>query len=357
VSTLAKAEYYAQFPHHRFVAFTLNHRRIPFQVLERATLTAGQQSDVLLALRAAGLTDALVVSTCNRTEVYCRAPEPNCVAEVVWPFLGVEPAEARGIRHLLADTEAVEHLFRMALGLESKVVGDQQIIHQVKEAYELSVQLQTAGPYLHRLMQHVLRANKRARTETAIGRGMASVGGAAVQALQKRLGTALPQTPILVLGAGEIARATCNYLHSLQAQRVIILNRTPERARALAGKTHAQADDLARLLHYLPQVQAVVAATGATEPIIRRDDLLALPHYPRLWIDLALPRNIAPDIATLPQVELLSMESITSEKDENRRAREAAIPTILTMIADEQAALQAWVAAQLRHYQQPTVVS
>jgi glutamyl-tRNA reductase len=206
-------------------------------------------------------------------------------------------------------------------------------------------------------MQHVLRANKRARTETAIGRGMASVGGAAVQALQKRLGTALPQTPILVLGAGEIARATCNYLHSLQAQRVIILNRTPERARALAGKTHAQADDLARLLHYLPQVQAVVAATGATEPIIRRDDLLALPHYPRLWIDLALPRNIAPDIATLPQVELLSMESITSEKDENRRAREAAIPTILTMIADEQAALQAWVAAQLRHYQQPTVVS
>ncbi len=326
---------------------TISHRTAPLVQRESLALTPEQQATLTATLAGNG-GESAILATCNRLELYWLAPPGPDVATVhtvLANITGVNTLLIPQIARVASGEAAARHLCRVAAGLESQVLGEPEILGQVRQAQEAARAAGTLGPVLDRLFTLAITAGKRARAETAISRGPGSVAHAAVQLAAKRLG-GLSGRRVFILGAGSTGRLVAHIVRSYHPAWLGIANRTRARAEAVASAVGAVVVPWEALLQPLIDADVLFVATGASTPVITAADLapiLAQRHdHPLVIIDLALPRNVEPAIALLPHVYLADLDALHSVCHEGLAARVAAIPQVEAFVEEAVAAFQEW---------------
>jgi glutamyl-tRNA reductase len=310
----------------------LSHKSAPLEVRERLALSGDALKDALQELkRTDGVHEAFVVSTCNRVEVYVQAEVDDPARRF---FTSRSPA-ARDHLYAKGGLEAIRHLFRVAASLDSMVVGEQQILGQVKEAYGLASAAEAAGPYISRLCNRAFATAKRVRTETDIGRGATSMSQVAVELVQKIFGD-LRGRAILLAGAGKMGALSAKALADLGADRILVTNRSAERGLALAHQVHGTFREWEELTRLLVEADVVIVSTGAPNYVLGRDMVHAAMKGRRqrslCLIDLAVPRNVDPAAGELPDVfayDVDDMEKVVEATHEARREEAQRAETIV----------------------------
>lgn len=300
------------------VCIGLNHRTVPLETLERVTVADHALPKALHDLTSRpNVSEAVVLSTCNRTEVYAFAERFHGAYEDVRSFF----AETAGLPlhtfsdHLysLYDAAAARHLFRVAAGLDSAVLGEHEILGQVRRAWEAAQAERTAGALLNPLFRHAVEVGKRVRTETGIARRTTSMSYAAVEMAAGHLGD-LDQVTALVLGAGEMGDGVTRALAARGVRRLLVSSRTHTRASTVAGRVGAEPVELSCVSDTLVQVDLLVTCAGSTIPILDCDDVAALmarrEGRPLLVVDIGMPRNVDPAAGETPGVTLLDMDDL-----------------------------------------------
>jgi glutamyl-tRNA reductase len=312
------------------LALGLNHQTAPLALREQVALASEHTVDALRALRALpGVLEAAVISTCNRTELYCRVARGAEAVPMDWLHRHFEltPGRLDGFLYQHEDEAAVRHLFRVATGLDSMVLGEPQILGQVKTSYHLARDAGTLDSAMERLFQQSFSVAKRARTETRIGASPVSVAFAAVR-LAQQIFADFASAGVLLIGAGDTIELCARHLVEAGAKRLVVANRTLANARGLAERFHGQAIALADLADALAQADIVIASTAARDPVITKamaaKALRARRHRPQFMLDLAVPRDIAADVAELEDIYLYTVDDIGRSIDEAMRSRREA---------------------------------
>ena len=296
----------------------LNHRTVPLEVLERASVGPALLPKALHDVTARdGVGEAVVLSTCHRTEVYATAERFHAAAQQIRDFLaewgGVAPESLTDHLYTYHDDAAVGHLFGVVAGLDSVVLGESEIVSQVRAAWETSRREGASGGQLATLFRAALEAGKRARTETAIARNITSVSQAAVAMAGKRLG-GLAGRRIVVLGAGEIGERTVIALSGAGVTEILVANRTRSRAAALAARVGGRGIPLDELPGALAGADVLVTCTGATTFVLSADDLELVAAERRgrelLVVDVALPRDVDPAASHVDGITLLDLDDL-----------------------------------------------
>ena len=335
-----------------FKAISLSHKTAPLQVRELIALNEDEAKRFMLRLRDFfGLTDLLVISTCNRTEVYYAAEQASSASN-----LNADIARLLLIEKGLTDTdnylpyfqffgehkEAVRHLFEVCVGLHSQVVGDMQIPNQVKQSYQWSADLGMAGPFLHRLMHTIFFTNKRVAQETPFRDGAASVSYAAVELIDELVGE--HQNPnVLVIGLGEIGTDVCKNLEARQLTNITLCNRTQAKADALAGQNGFRVADFANLTDEIRRADVIISSVMRDEALItpallQEVNILTFKYF----IDLSVPRSVDTSVEQIPGVLVYNIDHIRNRADEALNQRLAAIPLVEAIITQAVAEFGDW---------------
>lgn len=306
----------------------INHQTAPVSLRERVAFAGEAIPPALAAVRSLpGVHEAALLSTCNRTELYAVADgDGGALAD----WLATHPDDAGDLHGYLyrhADAEAVRHLFRVATGLDSLVLGEPQILGQVKDAWAIARAAGSLGGQLDRLFQHAFSTAKRARTHTRIGTNPVSVASAAVRLAQESFAR-LEESTVLLIGAGETIELAARHLAQARARRLLVANRTLAHAQELASRHGGVALPLTELDKHLGEADIVLSATAAQQPILHRPQVAAAlaqrRHRPMLLLDLAVPRDIAADVAELDDVYLYTVDDLERTIEDNRRGRREA---------------------------------
>ena len=325
------------------VVIGLNHRTAPLELLERMAIGEGQLPKALHDLIGReNLSEAVVLSTCNRIEVYAIAERFHGAFADIRNFLGdlsfLPPEAFSDHLYVHYDEPAVRHLLGVAAGLDSAVLGESEIQGQVKNAWEAAQTEGTAGSALNLLFRHALHAGKRARSETAISRNIASVSQAAVAMATDRLG-ALHDKSVLVIGAGDMGEGMTAALASAGVAEVRVANRTRTRAENLAARVGGRAVSLVDLPTHLAEVDLVLTSTGARTPMIEARDLLpvmaARPSRPLLIVDIAMPRDVDQAAGALDGVTLLDMDDLRAFAAQGIAERRREVARVEAILDDE----------------------
>lgn len=316
-------------------AVGLNHRTAPVAVRERLAFPEHQLWEILRTLAAYdGVASCVIISTCNRTEIYTAVTEEAKV-EGIWRFLagycGQSVEEMRRCAYEKFMGEAIEHLFRVAAGLDSMVLGETQILGQVKTAYQIAQEAGTVNGLLNLVFQQALAVGKRVRAETGIDRNPVSISYAAVELARQVLGS-LDGRTVLIVGAGEMSELTVKHLLANGVSGVIVSNRSFDRAQVLAAQFGGRAVHFDELYQWMETADIVISATAAAHYVIKPEPMAAVVRQrnarPIFMIDIAVPRDIDPEVGHLPGVSLYDIDSLQSVVDANlaerRRAAAAA---------------------------------
>ncbi len=332
----------------------LNHRTAPVEVRERVSFTAEQSRRAGEELRARGiLEETLVLSTCNRSEVYGVPPESSheCapgLSTFLSEFHSVRPDVLGVSLYHHYDREAVRHLFRVAAGLDSMLLGEAEILGQVREAYRFAHENGATGPVLNRLFQGALEVGKRVRTETELGTRPMSVASAGVK-LAERIFGKLNERSALVLGAGTISEQVVSNLRDRGIAHLYVMNRSPDRADELAGRFGGKVVGWTEWDAALQSPDVVVSSVAAEEPVLRREiverAMAARGNRALFLMDLGVPRNIEPGVADLYNVYLYSTDDLSEIVQQNRNARESEIPRAQSIVDDHVAKFLSWQAS------------
>lgn len=321
----------------------LNHRTVPLDVLERMTVTGERLPKALHDLVSRDdIAEAVVLSTCNRTEVYVVAerfhPAVGDVRNVLSNLAFLPPEDFADHLYTFHDAAAVAHLFSVVSGLDSAVLGESEILGQVRGAWEQAVAEGAARSGMNMLFRHAVEVGKRARTETSIGRHTTSISHAAVELAEARLGS-LVGTRVLVLGAGDMGEGMALSLAKAGAAEVLVANRTRARAEELATKVGGRAVAIADLPEALASVDVLLTSTGASSVLVGHADLepavAARDGRGLLVIDVAVPRDVDPSAADLPGVELLDMDDLRAFADAGLAERRREVTTVRDLIDEE----------------------
>ncbi|GAC1319455.1 MAG: glutamyl-tRNA reductase [Thermoleophilaceae bacterium] len=335
------------------LALGVSHKTAHVALRERLALPEGRAArilDELVSLPA--IHEAVAISTCNRTELHLVAGDPveaeSAALSVLAREAGIRPTELFGHIYALRDTEAVRHLFSVAAGLDSMIVGEAEVQGQVKRAYELALVEGATGPISNRLFRDALAAGKRVRTETAVGRARVSLSTVAVDLARTTLG-ALETRSVLVIGAGENGELTARALHERGVRTVFVANRRYDRAIGLAQRFEGIAvrfDDLPRRL---VEADIVVSSTSSPHQIVGRDELAAVAAEragrPLLLIDIAVPRDIEPEVRELPGITLYDMDDLQREVARNLDTHAAETSRARALVEDEVGRFAEWLAS------------
>ena len=324
------------------VVIGVNHRTGPLALLERVALSADSVPKAIISLIGrSNVSEAVVLSTCNRTEVYAVAERFHGAYADIRDFFcelgGMSADELHPHLYSQHDEAAVAHLFQVAAGLDSAVIGESEILGQVRQAWETARGEGGARASLNLLFRHAVETGKRARTETAIGRGTVSVSHAAVEMATERLGS-LAGKRVLVVGAGEMGEGVAVALVGAGASEIVVTNRTVERAEQLAARVGGVVVPFTELPAALAGADVLLTCTGAGGTVIDQETVaLARPGVdaPLLIVDIAVPRDVAEDVTDLPGVTLLNLDDLRDWAAVGQRAR-AAEATLVSAIVDEE---------------------
>ncbi|MEX2294525.1 MAG: glutamyl-tRNA reductase [Acidimicrobiales bacterium] len=325
------------------VVIGLNHRSTPLDLLERMTIADAALPKALHSLSSRDdVTEAVVLSTCNRTEVYVVAERFHGAYQDVRDFFAeiafLAPEDFSDHLYTHYDASAVAHLFSVAAGLDSAVLGESEILGQVKVAWDRARDEGTAGPGLNLLFRHALEAGKRARTETGIARNVTSVSQAAVSLAAQRLGS-LAGRRVLVLGAGDMGEAMVLGLGKAGVSDIAVANRTGDRAVALAAQVGGRAVPMSDIATAMADVDVLLSSTGAAAPLLEVDDLREIlavrAGAPLLIVDIAVPRDVDPAVGALEGVTLLDMDDLRAFADAGTQARQREVGAVRGILDDE----------------------
>jgi glutamyl-tRNA reductase len=312
------------------IALGLNHLTAPLELREKVAFAPDSTAQALIDLAGQpGVNEALILSTCNRTELYVEVDSGAEDLPQRWLFDHHQLTERRLEEFLYRHDEnaAVRHLFRVATGLDSMVLGEPQILGQVKDAYQAARAVGTLRTPMERLMQQTFAVAKRVRTDTRIGASPVSVAFTAVR-MAERLFANLNEACVLLIGAGETIELAARHLSESKVRRLIVANRSLENAQALAGRFGAYAISLADLPQHLNEADIVISSTASREPILTRAMLekaiRARRRKPMFLVDIAVPRDIAADVAEIEDVFLYTIDDLKQVIDDNLRSRQAA---------------------------------
>lgn len=334
------------------VTIGINHRTAPVDVRERVVFAPQELPQALKQMRALGLAEAAILSTCNRTELYCALDAPE-QEEAVVHWLGeyhrVSAEQLRPYLYAHEDHEAVRHALRVACGLDSMVLGEPQILGQLKSAFQAANEAGTLGRRLSRLFQHAFAVAKQVRTDTAIGSSPVSVAFAAVS-LAKRIFGELDRHTALLIGAGETIELAARHLHGNGIRHLIIANRSLERAETLALQFHGEALTLPEIPEHLPRADIVISSTAAPLPILGKGAveraIKLRKHRPVFMVDIAVPRDIEPEVAELDDVYLYTVDDLQEVIEEGLQTRREAADQAEEIIAAQVENFMGWLRAQ-----------
>ncbi|MCK5770165.1 glutamyl-tRNA reductase [Algiphilus sp.] len=331
------------------IALGLSHHNAPVEVRSQLAFTEFEAPDALARLRAReGVREAALLSTCNRTEVLgvLDASAEDIVPEWWAAERGVRPEDVRSHLRVHRDLAAIRHSLRVASGLDSLVIGEPQILGQMKQAYAMAEETATTGPILSRLFQHAFAVAKLVRSQTEIGAHPVSVAYAAVQ-MAKRIFTDLSEQTAVLIGAGETMQLIARHLRAQGVTRIIVANRTIARAEHLARDVHGYAIALADLPERLSDADLLVASTASRDPVVGIDAVRhALPrrrHKPMCMIDLAVPRDIDARVAGLDDVFLYTVDDLRQIIARNMDLRQQAAEQAEALVADRADAFNHWL--------------
>ena len=318
----------------------VNHRTVPLELLERLAVTADRLPKALHDLVSRDdIAESVLLSTCNRTEIYVQAEKFHGAVADVRNFLCelafLAPEELSDHLYTFHDAAAVAHLFSVAAGLDSAVLGESEILGQVRSAWEVAAAERAAGSSMHLLFRHAVEVGKRVRTETGIGRSSVSVSSAAVALASERLG-GLDGTRVLVLGAGEMGEGMLVSLVAAGVRDVRVANRTPERATALADRVGGRAIPMSELGAALAEVDVLLTSTGASDFLVDAASLESrVSQRELLIVDVAVPRDVDPSAGELPGVTLLDMDDLRAFADVGLAERRREIGKVRDLIDEE----------------------
>ena len=328
----------------------LNHKTAPVEIRERLALDTCAPDQAYPRLGGPALTESIIISTCNRVEVAAVAEDTKEAVVAIKAFLGslhgLDPSNFQDYLYILEDRAAVEHVFRVASSLDSMVIGEPQILGQLKAAFRQAVDNRATGAVLNKLLHKSFSVAKRVRTETGIASHAVSIGYAAVEMARKIFGE-LAGKEVLLIGAGEMAELTAEHLLSQGASAITVANRTLKRAVELAQRWDGQAASLEELSDLLARVDIVISSTGAPEMVVKADQVRAVlkarKHRPLFFVDIAVPRDVDPEVNRLSNVYLYDIDDLQGVVDENRAARSQEAVRAVRILEEEVIAFQNWL--------------
>lgn len=305
----------------------INHKTAPVAIREKIVFDQGALRDDLRTLIALpGVHEGLLLSTCNRTEIYCVADDIHLLKTWVSERFYVDIKLLSDYWYVHSDAQAIRHAMRVGCGLDSMVIGETEILGQMKHAFMNACYAETAGPFLERLFPRVFSVAKKVRTSSEVGACPVSLAAMAVKLVKQKFTTLtqeeLSNKTVLLIGSGETIALTARHLFANTIKNIIIASRNIEKAAFLAEQFSGVAVELQHLYEHLPKADVVISATSSSLPIVSKTALeKVLPNKPLLLVDIAVPRDIEPEVAELPGVQLYSIDDLKDLLDENKRTR------------------------------------
>ena len=331
-------------------ALGLNHNTAPLAIREQMVFHAEKLQAALRELtQTKPVGEAAILSTCNRTELYLAAKEPQEALHWMAEYQRVKPHELKPYLYTLPKEQAVRHAFRVASGLESMVLGEPQILGQMKEAVRQAESAGTLGTLLHKLFQRSFAVAKEVRTNTQIGSNVVSMAAASVK-LAARIFPSLKEQKILFIGAGEMIELCATHFAAQQPRALTVASRTLERARALAHRFSGSAIELRELPEQLHEYDIVVSCTASSLPILGKGTveraIKARRHRPMFMVDLAVPRDIEPEVAEMDDVFLYTVDDLGQMVKSGADARQSAVAQAEAIIETSVGSFLHWLSAR-----------
>ncbi|GAB4173639.1 MAG: glutamyl-tRNA reductase [Calditrichia bacterium] len=333
----------------KLILFGLNHKSAPIEIREKFSFSPEELLDALeKASKINGILEVMILSTCNRTEIYSLL-EPSAqgmkeVVELLYQCNKQVDLKTDPFYYIYQNGDAINHLFKVTSGLDSLVLGEPQIQGQVKEAFQVAMNVKAAKTIFSRLFQAAMQTGKRVRTETDITKGAVSVAYAATE-LAEKIFRSLSDKSALLIGAGETGELTALHLKEKGINKLYITNRTFSKAEELANKLDGIAIEMENFPPLLATVDVVISSTGATEPVVTPENSAAYLEKrksPIFFIDIAIPRDIDPAIGKFEQVFLNNIDNLNKIVDKNLAKRKAEIPKAEKIIAEEVLNFENW---------------
>lgn len=334
------------------IVLGINHKTATVKLREKVAFSPQQLHEALLAFKTRGIVESgVIISTCNRTEIYCEILDTDCEPLIHWlkEFHQLDDDTLLPCLYTYTDRCAVQHLMRVACGLDSLVLGEPQILGQVKQAYAESLHIDIISGSLERLFHKTFAVAKRVRTETDIGGNAVSVAFAACS-LARQIFESLETTTALLVGAGETIELVAKHLVEHQCKQLIVANRTRERAASLANAFGAKVIALEEIPQSMQYADIVISSTAAPLPIIGKGmvekALRIRRHQPMLLIDIAVPRDIEEEVGELSDAYLYTVDDLHSIVEKNRQQRKVAAIQAEAIIEEESDAFMTWMRSQ-----------
>ncbi|OCB73729.1 glutamyl-tRNA reductase [Flavobacterium piscis] len=324
-----------------FYALGLSYKKADAAIRGKFSLDTKAQSDLLLQAKAEGIESLIVISTCNRTEIYGFANHPYELIKLLCQNSKGSVEEFQQVAYIYKNQEAVNHMFRVGTGLDSQILGDFEIISQIKIAFNNSKLEDLINTFLDRLINAVIQASKKVKTDTEISSGATSVSFAAVQYIIRNVED-IRNKNILLFGTGKIGSNTCeNLVKHTKNTHITLINRTKNKAIELAGKLNVIVKDFLNLQEEIKQTDVLIVATGAQNPTI--DKTLLNRKKPLLILDLSIPRNVNPDVAQIPGITLIHLDYLSQVTDDTLERRKQHIPAAEAIIEDMKLEFNTWI--------------
>ena len=313
-----------------FYSIGISHWNCPLKIREQFSIDKQQSIDFISDLKAVG-GSAFTISTCNRTQVFANNTNVHQLKEKFIKYSGNQNDNFEKYGFILQGDEAIQNLFEVSTGIDSQILGDLQIFSQVKEGVEIAKNNDCINSHMDRLLQFVFQANKEVQSFTTISKGAASVAHAAVLKIRQKTKHLLKDKKILVFGIGEIGQRTLENLNSQTKAQIIIINRTLEKAQEIAKTQKVNYAPVESLVKEIAKADVVVVATSSKEYTINEEHIANI-NSEKLFIDLSVPRNIDPKLASNQYIELVDMDQLNAEADKTLEKRKKDIPKAKTII-------------------------
>ena len=324
-----------------FYVIGLSYKKADAKIRGEFSLDQNAKTNLMLQAKASGIESLVATSTCNRTEIYGFARHPFELIKLLCDNTQGTVEDFQSVAYVYKNSDAIQHMFKVGAGLDSQILGDFEIISQLKLSAKISKKHQLLNAYLERLINAVIQASKRIKTETELSSGATSVSFASVHYIKKTV-EEISTKNILLFGTGKIGRNTCeNLIKHTKNEHITLINRTRDRADKVAGKFKLLVKDYSQLQEEIGNTDILIVATGAQNPTI--DKHLIQNKKPLLILDLSIPKNVNENVKELPMVTLVHLDHLSQMTDETLEKRKQYIPVAEGIISDIKTEFEAWV--------------